>query len=83
MVKINIKHLNRSWATKCESLNYETCVTRPFLMDWNPTELKLYPVMLSLNGCNGRCNIDNNLFAKNMCFKQNKRHKCYLKWSQE
>ena len=43
--------------TKCLSLNNETCIVRPTLIDLNPFELKYYRFMISLNKYNGRCNV--------------------------
>ena len=31
-------------------------MTRPTLIDLNPTELVYYPFIVSLNRCNGSCN---------------------------
>ena len=43
--------------TKCLSLNNETCIVRPTLIDLNPVELKYYRFMISLNKYNGSCNV--------------------------
>ena len=42
---------------KCLSLNDEPCMVRPTLIDFNPTELKYYPFMISLDKCTGSCNV--------------------------
>ena len=42
-----------SLATKFVSLNDETCVLRPTLIDLNPVEVKYYPFMISSDTCNG------------------------------
>ena len=44
-------------ATKCLSLNDEPCNVRPTFIDLNPIESKHYPFMISLNKCNGSCNV--------------------------
>ena len=62
-----------SLATKCLSLNDEPFMFRPTLIDLNPVYLKYYPFMISLDKCNGTCNV---LFARNMYFKRNKGDKC-------
>ena len=41
--------------TKRLFLNDESCMVRPTLIDINPVELKCYPLMISLNKCNGSC----------------------------
>ena len=43
--------------TKRLFLNDEPCMARPTLIDMNPNELKYYPFMISLNKCNGSCNV--------------------------
>lgn len=47
---------SRSLATKCMSLNYESCMTRPTLIFLNPLELNHYLFMISLDKCIGSCN---------------------------
>ena len=44
-------------ATKYLSLNDQPCMFRPTLIDLNHVELKYYPFMISLDKCNGRCNV--------------------------
>ena len=39
---------------------------RPALTDLNPVELGSYPVMISLDKCNGSCNVADGL-STNMC----------------
>ena len=46
-----------SLATKCVSLNDEPCMFRPTVIDLNPVELTYYPFMISLDKCNGSCNV--------------------------
>ena len=55
-VFITLLTFSRSLATKCVSLNNESCMIRPFLIDLNPVELKYYPFMISLDKCSGSCN---------------------------
>ena len=43
--------------TKCLSLNDEPCMVRPTLIDLNPVELKYYSFLISLDKCNGSCNV--------------------------
>ena len=45
-----------SLATKCRSLNNESCMFRPTLIDLNPVELKYYPFIITLNKRKGSCN---------------------------
>ena len=35
----------------------QPCMLRPTLTDLNPPELKYYPFMISLDKCNGSCNV--------------------------
>ena len=39
------------------SLNDESCMVRPSLIDLNLGELKYYPFKISLDKCNGSCNV--------------------------
>ena len=39
------------------SLNDEPSMVRPALIDLNPVEVKYYPFMISLDICNGSCNV--------------------------
>ena len=48
---------SESLATKYLSLNDESCMVRPSLIDLNPGELKYYPFKISLYECNGSCNV--------------------------
>ena len=43
--------------TKCLFLNDEPYMVRPSITDINPVELKYYPFIISLNKCNGSCNV--------------------------
>ena len=44
-------------ATKCVSLNDEPYTIRPTLIDFNPVELKYCLFIISLDKCNGTCNV--------------------------
>ena len=48
---------SESLATKCLSLNNKSCMVRPGLIDLNPVELKHYPFTISLDNCNGSCDV--------------------------
>ena len=56
-VFIVLLSFGESLATKCLSLNYESCMVRPTLIDLNLVELKYHPFMISLDKCNGSCNV--------------------------
>ena len=43
--------------TKCLSLNDEPCMIRTIHLDLNSVELKCYPFLISLDKCNGSCNV--------------------------
>ena len=43
-------------ATYCMSLDNIPCKIRPTLIDLNPGELNIYPLMISSDKCNGSCN---------------------------
>ena len=60
--------------TKCLSLNDETYMVRPSLIDFNPVELRSYPFMISLDKCSGNCNV---LSQNNMCSKKTKVFKVF------
>ena len=52
--------IRRSLATKCVSLNYEPCMTRPNLFDLNPNELYYYWFLVSWDRYNESYNtLDN------------------------
>ena len=42
-------------ATKCLSLNDESCMVRRTRINLNPIEIKCYPFMISLDECNESC----------------------------
>ena len=60
-------------ATKCVKLNDEPCTARPALIDLNPVELKDYPFIISLDKCNGRCNV----LSPKICVPKKTEYKCY------
>ena len=43
--------------TNFVSLDDELCMIRPTLISSNTIELKYYPLMISLDKCNGSCNV--------------------------
>ena len=45
------------WRTKCMSLNNELCIARSIFFNLNPEERYCYQLMVSLDRCNGGCNI--------------------------
>ena len=47
----------------------------PFLNELNPVELNYYPLMISLDKCNGSCNSLDDL-PMILCFQENKQSKC-------
>ena len=49
---------------KHKSLNNESCMVRPILIDLNLIVLKYYSFMISLGKCNGNCNSGNDLCRK-------------------
>ena len=51
-VLIALLIFNESLTTKYVSLNNETCMARPTLIDLNPVELNYYPFLISLDKCN-------------------------------
>ena len=61
-----------SLPTKCLSLDDEACMVGPAPIDFNPVELRYYQFMISLDKCNGSCN----LLAPKICVPKNTRHKC-------
>ena len=38
-------------------LNNKYCKTEPYLNDLNPAELKYYPFVITLDKCDGSCNV--------------------------
>ena len=51
---------NDSNLTTCISLNNQSCMTRPTLINLNPDKYNqgwcYYPFLVTLDRCNGRCN---------------------------
>ena len=58
-----------SLATKCVSLNDETFMIRPTLIDLNPFQLNYYPFLISLDKCSGSCNV----LSPKMCVSKKKK----------
>ena len=58
-----------SYWTKYLLLIDEKCMFRPSLINLKPVELKYYPFMISLDKCNGSCNV---LSPKNVLKKTQK-----------
>ena len=56
-VFIILLSFSSSLATKCVSLNDEPCIVRSTIIDLNPVELKCYPLIISLDKCNGSFNV--------------------------
>ena len=46
-----------SLAAKCDSLSDEPYMAESTFIDLNPIELNYYPFMISLDKCNGSCNV--------------------------
>ena len=69
-VLIVLLSFSESLAIKCLSLNDESCMVRPSLIDLNLVELKYYPLMISFDKCNGSCNT----LSPEIC-SEKKRHK--------
>ena len=55
---VMVLYFGESLATKCLSLNNHLCTSRPALIDLNPDELNYYPLMASLDRCDGGCNTE-------------------------
>ena len=51
----------RYLVTKSVSLNIEPCMRRPTLIYLKPLKLNYYPFMISLEKCNGSCNVVDDL----------------------
>ena len=60
--------------TKCLSLNDETYMVRPTLIDFNPVELRSYPFMISLDKCSGNCNV----LSQKICVLEKQKYLKYL-----
>ena len=55
---------SRSLATKCMSLNDESCMIRSTFIDISSTELNYFTFTISLDKCNGSCNVVDYLSKK-------------------
>ena len=58
---------SKSLATNCMSKNNKQWKSRIIFVDLNPIELEYYPLVISLDKCNGSCNSVDDLSTKNMC----------------
>ena len=65
-VFIALLSFSGSLATKCMPLNNEPFIARPTLIDLNPVEINYYSIVISLDKCNGSCNVVDDLSTK-MC----------------
>ena len=63
-VFIALLSFGESLATKCVSLNNEPCIIRPTLIELNTVERNCYPFMISLDKCNGSCNVVDDVSTK-------------------
>ena len=63
-VFVPLLKFTKSLGTKCVSLNNESCIARPTLIDLNPIELNYYPFMISPDKCNGSFNAVDDLPMK-------------------
>ena len=69
---IGLLSFSRSLATRCFSLNNESCMIRPTLIDLNFTELNYHPFMTSLDKCNGSLQCSTNLPKKIYVLRETK-----------
>ena len=67
-----------SYHTKCISLNNETCIARPTLIDLNLEEFHYYQLMVTFDGCNGSFNTHDSLSSR-ICVR-NKRQDANLRY---
>ena len=67
-VFIAVLNFSGPLATKYVSLNKEPCMIRPTLIDLNPSELKYYQLMVSLDKCSWSFNSVDDL-STNVCSK--------------
>ena len=74
-VFITLLSFGGSLITTYLSLNAEPCMIRPTFIDLKPIELNYYLFRISLDKCNGRCNVADDLSTK-LCVPSKKRHKC-------
>ena len=71
-VFIALLSFSGSLATRYLSLNNEPIMTRPTLLDINSIELKYYPFMITLDKCNGSCNVVDDLSTKSCAPSESK-----------
>ena len=57
-------------------------MVRPTTIDLNLVETTCYPYMISLDKCNGSCNVWCNVMSENMWKKQKTKMLRYLIWQQ-
>ena len=53
-----------SLAIKCISVNNQPCMIRPMRINLNPDELRYCPFIVSMDRCDGICNIVEKAFGK-------------------
>ena len=59
-----IKQVFSGFLSFSVSLNNESYMISPTLIDLNPVELKYYPFIISLDECRGSCNFVDDLYIK-------------------
>ena len=55
-----------SLAINCLSMNNQPCIVRSMRTDMNPDKFHYYPVIISMNRCNGNCSTVKDPFGR-MC----------------
>ena len=63
-VFITLLSFSESLTTKCVSLNNEPCMVRLTFIDLNSVELNFYRFVISLDKCNGNCDVVDDLPTK-------------------
>ena len=61
---ITLLSFSDSLATRCVSLNNNSCLIRSTLVYLNPVELDYFPFIISLDKCTGSCNCADDLSTK-------------------
>ena len=61
---ITLLSFSDSLATRCVSLNNESCLIRPTLVFLNTVGLDYFPFIISLHKCTGSCNSADDLSTK-------------------
>ena len=61
---ITLLSFSDSLATRCVSLNNNSCLIRSTLVYLNPVELDYFPFIISLHKCTGSCNSADDLSTK-------------------